>query len=394
MRLSRIEMARSRLLRCGTTARRQDADRRRLPGAVRAEEAEDLARVDLERDAVDGVHLGLRVALDEVLDADETHASTVPVSSVRPRVGVICGVRGDVRGPVLPAGAIRGLERRRTLVDADGGGVGDSSVASWIREGGNAVRAHASGELEPLFLLLLELRGRRPASTVGKEAAAGALRGCDPRVRRAELQCRELRLVEHALAVRVGPVRDAVGAHAARVLDRAAALDDVRRGSAGGDEQRQAGDEDQALDDHATGNATRTRRPPPVRSSATIDASCASAIALTIERPRPRPVPSAVRAASRRWKGSKIRSSSLVRISCPVFATVRTARPFRVSVAISISPPATLWRMEFDRRFATSRSTRRGSPVVCAGSRRMSTFSPSWSDAVVAVATMAARSTG
>ena len=46
--------------------RRQHLDRRRLAGAVRAEEREDLAGLDLERHVVDGADgfVGLRVAED------------------------------------------------------------------------------------------------------------------------------------------------------------------------------------------------------------------------------------------------------------------------------------------------------------------------------------------
>jgi hypothetical protein len=52
----------------------QDRDRRGLPGAVRAEQREELARIDVERDAIDGVALRLPVALDQRLDVD--HEST------------------------------------------------------------------------------------------------------------------------------------------------------------------------------------------------------------------------------------------------------------------------------------------------------------------------------
>ena len=54
-------------------------------------------------------------------------------------------------------------------------------------------------------------------------------------------------------------------------------------------------------------------------------ASCASAIAWTMERPRPRPLAPLVRVVSSRWNGWKSRSSSLGGIFGPVFATVRTA---------------------------------------------------------------------
>jgi hypothetical protein len=51
--------------------RRQDRDRRRLAGAVRPEEGKELARPDVERDAVDGRVVGLLVALDQAVDLDD-----------------------------------------------------------------------------------------------------------------------------------------------------------------------------------------------------------------------------------------------------------------------------------------------------------------------------------
>jgi hypothetical protein len=52
----------------GTRQRAEHVDRRALAGAVGAEEAEDLAAGDGERDAADG--LDLAVGLDEGLDVD------------------------------------------------------------------------------------------------------------------------------------------------------------------------------------------------------------------------------------------------------------------------------------------------------------------------------------
>jgi hypothetical protein len=49
---------------------REHADRRRLAGAIWPEEAEYLAPLDGERDAVDGVRRGLRIALLEALHLD------------------------------------------------------------------------------------------------------------------------------------------------------------------------------------------------------------------------------------------------------------------------------------------------------------------------------------
>ena len=52
----------------GRQQRGQHAERRRLAGAVRPEQAEDLARLDRERDAVDGGDLA--EPDDEVVDED------------------------------------------------------------------------------------------------------------------------------------------------------------------------------------------------------------------------------------------------------------------------------------------------------------------------------------
>src|SRR3989442_4234204 len=49
---------------------RQDRDGRRLARPIRPEQDEEFAGLDLERDAVDRVLLGLLVALDELFDAD------------------------------------------------------------------------------------------------------------------------------------------------------------------------------------------------------------------------------------------------------------------------------------------------------------------------------------
>src|SRR6266550_5671955 len=50
--------------------RGQDRDRRGLSGSVRAEQHEEFTGLHLERDAVDGIRLGLLVPLHEVFDAD------------------------------------------------------------------------------------------------------------------------------------------------------------------------------------------------------------------------------------------------------------------------------------------------------------------------------------
>ena len=69
---------------------REHPGRRRLPGAVRAQEAEDLALVDREVQVVDGAEVGAGVDLGEVDRADDP-------------VGVL-GVVGPGRGPVAGHG--------------------------------------------------------------------------------------------------------------------------------------------------------------------------------------------------------------------------------------------------------------------------------------------------
>ena len=61
---------RDRAARLGE-GRRQDRDGRRLAGAVRAEEGEQLARLDIEADVVDRRGAGLPVALGQVVDGDD-----------------------------------------------------------------------------------------------------------------------------------------------------------------------------------------------------------------------------------------------------------------------------------------------------------------------------------
>ena len=60
----------------GLQERGEDPERRRLAGAVRPDEAEDLAGLDVEVHAGDGD--GGRVSLDEALGADDGAHSTVP----------------------------------------------------------------------------------------------------------------------------------------------------------------------------------------------------------------------------------------------------------------------------------------------------------------------------
>ena len=63
--------------------RDDDADRRGLTGAVGAEETEDLAFVDRERDPIDRADVA-GVDLDEVGYLDEGHGDILPVSNPPP----------------------------------------------------------------------------------------------------------------------------------------------------------------------------------------------------------------------------------------------------------------------------------------------------------------------
>src|SRR5581483_1886315 len=102
----------------------EDLDRRRLPGAVRAEEGEDLSAVDLEVDAGDGVQVA--VALAQPADADDhvvhrlTLAQWVLVAD-RSRPSLLAGVAA-LASAAAEAGADRltvalgGRERARVIV--------------------------------------------------------------------------------------------------------------------------------------------------------------------------------------------------------------------------------------------------------------------------------------
>jgi hypothetical protein len=63
-----VEAAHARVARGGSRERAEHVDRRALAGAVGAEEAEDLAAGDGERNAADGLDLAVR--LDELVDLD------------------------------------------------------------------------------------------------------------------------------------------------------------------------------------------------------------------------------------------------------------------------------------------------------------------------------------
>src|SRR5690348_7377102 len=97
---------------------------------------------------------------------------------MRPRPGVVRGIRGDVRRPVLGACFVRSLERRRALVDA-GPPFGNASGAVGVGERRDAVRAHAPGEAQSLRSLSLQLSGTWSVPAVGKQVAARALRRLD-----------------------------------------------------------------------------------------------------------------------------------------------------------------------------------------------------------------------
>jgi len=64
----------------GVQQAREHGDGGALAGPVWPEQAEDLALVDIETDAVDGQHaLGRVVLLAQLLDLDDVHRPTLPV---------------------------------------------------------------------------------------------------------------------------------------------------------------------------------------------------------------------------------------------------------------------------------------------------------------------------
>src|SRR6266545_3725613 len=99
-----------------------------------------------------------------------------------------------------------------------------------------------------------------------------------------------------------------------------------------------------------------------------------------------------------RWKGWKRRSTSSGGITGPVFLTVMVAWPAVAVVAISIRPPAALWRRALSTRFATKLSTRFGSPAARAVASVVSTWMPrcwaSWRRARTTFPAISARSKG
>src|SRR5882757_1292802 len=124
-----------------------------------------------------------------------------------PGVGVVGGIRGNVGGPVLPAGLVSGLELWRALIDSNGGGVGYATAAVGVGEARDAVGADAPREPQRLRSHLLHLGGGRPAAAGWEQVLTGSLGRPDLGIAGPELLSGELGLVEHAAAVGVGPVR-------------------------------------------------------------------------------------------------------------------------------------------------------------------------------------------
>src|SRR5262245_45204216 len=87
------------------------------------------------------------------------------------------------------------------------------------------------------------------------------------------------------------------------------------------------------------GKVTSTARPPPGRVLTGRVASCAAAMAWTMDRPRPWPSGWPVRPGASRWKGWRSRSIWLSGTGGPVLATSRTGRPALRAVTISTRPP-------------------------------------------------------
>ena len=76
----------------------EDLDRRRLAGAVRAEEPEDLAGRDLEVDAAHG--LVVPVGLVQVADADDWLFAAVPCTRSHPMLAAARNLRIGADGPI------------------------------------------------------------------------------------------------------------------------------------------------------------------------------------------------------------------------------------------------------------------------------------------------------
>ncbi len=121
-------------------------------------------------------------------------------------------------------------------------------------------------------------------------------------------------------------------------------------------------------------------------------------MARTMARPSPWPSVCRIRWLPSCWKGWKRRSTSSGGITVPVFFTVMLARPAVVVVAISIQPPAALWRRALSTRFATRLATRFGSPAAGAVASVVPTWMPrrwaSWWRARTKFPAMSARSKG
>src|SRR5262249_33217771 len=95
----------------------QHADRRRLAGAVRPQDAEDLAGEDRERDVVDRGHLA--EAFDQVAQLDDRRAverahrapalafALVPAGLLMPVAPTVASMRGSAGRPALSAPPVR-----------------------------------------------------------------------------------------------------------------------------------------------------------------------------------------------------------------------------------------------------------------------------------------------
>src|ERR1700728_1907137 len=114
---------------------------------------------------------------------------------------------------------------------------------------------------------------------------------------------------------------------------------------------------------------TSTVSPPWGRAWIVREPSWAATIAWTIDSPSPEPSPWPVRSGASRSNGWVSRPTAPASTTGPVLVTDRSATPPRRPVVTSIRPGFELYARALSTRFAMSRSTRRGSPVIGAGAR-------------------------
>ena len=142
--------------RGGLGQRAEHVDRRRLPGAVRAEEAEDLAGLDGERDAADGLDVPERLA--QFVDFDHVDCKSTATVSECTIVALMEGLRErkkrQTRDAIAAAALALFLERglRRRDRRRRGGGrrrVREDGLQLLPDEGGPRLRERRGEALRP-----------------------------------------------------------------------------------------------------------------------------------------------------------------------------------------------------------------------------------------------------